>query len=156
MVKQIIKHHPSIHGMPEADLKEHSNKIRLMMCVFILNHMGWDIQLYIRLNISWFYTSSAFSRWDLNTFTERGFARPPPITFAGSVLWSPRQIEAILTGVDQRISQGRKIHGSNIYITGGLWLSAWMCWVIGKRHEHQPQTLELHLKKPHYDKESTE
>lgn len=48
------------------------------------------------------------------------------------MLWAPSQIETFLTGVDQSVSQGRQVHRSNIYITGGLWLSAWMGWVTGR------------------------
>lgn len=63
-----------------------NNNIELIICSYLKPYRIMASSLDFRLNISPFYTSDAFSRYDLNTFTERGFARPSPITFAGSVL----------------------------------------------------------------------
>lgn len=63
-----------------------------------------------------------------HTFAERGLPRPPAVTPADPVLGSSSQKEAVLAGVDQRVPQGRQVHGSYVHVPGGLRLSARVGW----------------------------
>jgi len=84
-------------------------------------------------------------RPDQLTCAEGRLPGPAPVRPAGPVLGAPRQVEARLAGVDQRVAQRGQLDGTHIRLARELWLAAVVGWGGGGNGERgeKIQTVRL-------------
>lgn len=85
-------------------------------------------------------------RKGLLTQADGWFARPAAVGFAGPVFGATPEGEALLAGVDECVTHGWQVQGSNIGMCGRLWLLAVVGWMTRAKTMLGRRNLKTHLR----------